>query len=382
MRITHLTASTCFGGPERQMLGLAQHLPATYRTNFLSFAEAGRCQAFLAELKRQGFDGLALGHDTPHLLRAARELTERLAAADTDVLCCHGYKANLVGRMAARRLGIPAVAVARGWTGENLRVRLYEALDRLHLRWMDHVVCVSHAQARRVRRCSVEAAHTSVIHNAIGSARFNRPWAESRRRLEALFTWSPATIVGAAGRLSPEKGFDLFVKAARQLGQANKRVGFVLFGDGRQQARLTRQVKAAGLQGRLVLAGHRDDLDCFMPGLDALVLPSYTEGLPNVVLEAFAASVAVVATAVGGTPELVEDGHNGRLVAAGDATALADACQELIDAPTRRRAMGRAGRSKVLARFTFEAQADQYVRVFERWRPVAARQRRQTEVTA
>jgi glycosyltransferase involved in cell wall biosynthesis len=385
MRITHLTASTMFGGPERQMLGLAHHLPTEYRTNFISFAEGGRCRAFLAEVKRCGFDGEALGHDTPRLFKAARELAERLADAGADVVCCHGYKANLVGRLAARRLEIPAVAVSRGWTGESPRVRLYERLDRWHLRWMDHVVCVSHAQARRVRQCGVEAARISVMHNAIRVSRLSRldwPWAQARRRLEGLFTWTPAIILGAAGRLSPEKGFDLFVRAAKRLSPSYKKVGFVLFGDGTLRQRLARQVQAAGLETRLVLAGHRTDLDSLLPGLDGLVLPSWTEGLPNVVLEAFAASVPVVATAVGGTPEVVDDAVSGLLVPAGDAIALADACRELIDTPTRRRAMGRAGRKKVLARFTFEAQAKQYCRLFERWRPASARERRRAEVVA
>src|SRR6185437_11358572 len=94
-------------------------------------------------------------HDTPHLWAALSEITGHLERIEADVLCCHGYKANLVGRLAARRQKIPAVAVARGWTAENLKVRLYERLDRFHLRWMDHVVCVSEAQAARVRRAGV-----------------------------------------------------------------------------------------------------------------------------------------------------------------------------------------------------------------------------------
>src|SRR4029077_15606924 len=101
----------------------------------------------LDEARRRGHQGLALTHDTPHLFAAARELTELLAAQKAAVLCCHGYTANLVGRVAARRLAIPAVAVSRGWTGENFKVYCYESIDRIHLRWMDHVVCVSAAQA-------------------------------------------------------------------------------------------------------------------------------------------------------------------------------------------------------------------------------------------
>src|SRR5262245_30624995 len=113
--IVHLTASAFFGGPERQMCGLAQSLPGGYRTVFILFSEGGRCEAFLGEARRLGVETLVLANDTPHLHAAVRELEGSLESIEADVLCCHGYKADLVGRPAARRLGIPVVAVSRGW---------------------------------------------------------------------------------------------------------------------------------------------------------------------------------------------------------------------------------------------------------------------------
>src|SRR5919108_523234 len=100
-------------------------------------------------------------------------------------------------------------------------------------------------------------------------------------------------------------------------------VGFVLFGEGPCRTELLHKVNAAGLAGSFVLAGFRADLDRFLSQLDLLVLPSHTEGLPNVVLEACAAGTPVVATAVGGTPEVIEDGLSGLLAPPGDPEALA-----------------------------------------------------------
>jgi len=149
MHIVHLTASTFFGGPERQMLGLARALPSDCQTAFLSFAEGGRSQEFIKHVRWNGFDGAALKRDTPNLPAATWELASRLHNARADVVLCHGYKANLIGRIAAHALDIPAIAVSRGWTGENRKVLLYETADRLHLRYMDRVVCVSAGQARK-----------------------------------------------------------------------------------------------------------------------------------------------------------------------------------------------------------------------------------------
>src|SRR5208283_5354493 len=112
----------------------------------------------------------------------------------------------------------------------------------------------------------------------------------------------------------------------------------VLFGDGVLRSELSRRVEAAHLSANFVLAGFREDLDRFVPALDLLVLPSFTEGLPNVVLEALAAAIPVVGTAVGGTPEILEDGKCGYLVPPGEPQALADRIHLLLGCPEKRRA--------------------------------------------
>ena len=110
MNIAHLLSSTFFGGPERQMLGLAQSLAGEARSVFVSFGEGGRCQAFLDEARRHGFEASALAHDTPHFWAAMGELAALLRQLSVDVLLCHGYKAGILGRPAAP----PSTASGRG----------------------------------------------------------------------------------------------------------------------------------------------------------------------------------------------------------------------------------------------------------------------------
>jgi glycosyltransferase involved in cell wall biosynthesis len=365
MNIVHLTASTFHGGPERQMLGLAHHLPEIYQSVFLSFAEGGRCRQFLSTARHHGFEAVALTYDTPRLWSAVREIVGHLQRIGADVLCCHGYKANVLGRIAARRHKIPAVAVSRGWTAENLKVRLYERLDRFHLRWMDQVVCVSEAQAARVRRAGVRSERIRVIYNAIDPTRFHEPDARYRAKLLRYFRQPRSYIIGAAGRLSPEKGFEVLVRAAERVLSEQPSTGFVLFGEGPERAKLQKQINAAGLGQSFALAGFRADLDRFLPHFDLLVLPSYTEGMPNVVLEAFAAGVPVAATAVGGTPEVIEDGVSGYLVAAGDDQTMAERILGALDDPDALPEMGRRGRMSVQEKFGFATQAELYRELFE-----------------
>jgi glycosyltransferase involved in cell wall biosynthesis len=364
MHIVHLTASRFYGGPERQMLGLARALPPDIRNTFLSFSEGGCCGAFLREACDQGFEARALAYDTPRLRAAAGELTKCLAAVRADILLCNGYKADLLGRIAARRVGIPAVAVSRGWTAQTLRVRLYEALDRWHLRRMDRVVCVSEAQAVKVRQTGVPPERVRVIHNAVDPGRFADPDPRAREQLAGCFPRPPARLVGAAGRLSPEKGFDVLVAAACWVLRAHPDTGFVLFGDGCCRAALQQQIADAGLGHLFVLDGFRTDLDRFLPHFDLLALPSYSEGLPNVVLEACAAGVPVVATTAGGTPEILGDGA-GILVPPGDPVALAEGIIAALDRGAGLRELGEAGRRRVADRFTFAAQAALYQELFD-----------------
>lgn len=371
MNLVHLTASTFLGGPERQMLGLAAALPGKVRSTFVSFSEDGRCRPFLAAARQQGCGAFALEHDTPRFRKAIAELAELLKRQGAHVLLCHGYKANLLGRPAARRGGIPAVAVSRGWTAESWRVRLYETIDRFHLRFMDHVVAVSEAQADKCRRAGVRPENLTVIHNAIDPERFVDPDPRYRAKLEKLFRGPKSHLIATAGRLSPEKGFDVFIAAAARVVEAQPDVGFVIFGHGALKQVLQQQILMLGLTGSVVLAGFRNDLDRFLPQLDLFVLPSYTEGLPNVVLEACAAGVPVVATEVGGTPEVIQDGQGGLLVPPGDPDALASRILEAIECEDGLSDMGFHGRQRVLESFSFPAQVEAYLGLFDRLTPPA-----------
>ena len=378
MNLVHLTASTFFGGPERQMLGLALALPDTVRTTFATFLEGGRGGAFLDEVRPHGFATAPLKNDFPNVFASVREVRELLRATACDVLICHGYKAHIFGRLAARRAGIPAVAVSRGWTGETRKVRAYEWFDRRHLQFMDHVVCVSEGQAAKVRKwCRVPANRMSVIRNSARLGAFENADPGARHRLLGFFpsvaappplrsgftNTAVSQVVVGAGRFSPEKGFGVLVEAACAIIGANPTAGVVLFGEGPLRGELERRVAELGLTGRVVLPGFRTDLDSLIGSADVVVLPSYTEGLPNVALEASAAGVPVVATAVGGTPEAIADHVNGFLVPPGQPAAIANKVCELLRDTRLRNSFGAAGRVRMRELFTFQAQAAAYLRL-------------------
>jgi glycosyltransferase involved in cell wall biosynthesis len=366
MHIVQLMASPFFGGPERQMLGLAQALPRDYRTSFVSFPERGLCRPFLEEVQRRGFRGIELKHNFPQVRRSVDEVARLLRRLRADIVCCSGYKPDLIGWLAGRRAGIRTISVSHGWTGATWKVRFYELLDRLALRWMDAVVCVSEGQAVKVRQTGTPWKRVHVIRNAVSLGPFGEPNPAYRRQLMSFFRTPRRRIVCAAGRLSPEKGFANLVEAAELVAKSDPDIGFVIFGEGPLRGQLTRMISERNLRDHVVLPGFRKNIEDFLPHADVVALPSYTEGLPVIVLEALAARVPVVATAVGGVPEVIENGVNGYLVPPGDPPALARNITKVLSNDEQRRALASRGRQCVEERFTFATQCGLYQQLFER----------------
>jgi glycosyltransferase involved in cell wall biosynthesis len=283
-----------------------------------------------------------------------------------DILCCNGYKPDILGYLGARLAGVPVISISHGWTGVTWKVRINELLDRVVLHAMDCTVCVSEAQAAKVRRALVPPQSVAVIRNAVDTEPFDAIDPRYGIRLRELFPRRPRWIVGAAGRLSQEKGFDQLIAAASIVCKRMPDVAFVIFGDGPMREQLAAQIAAQNLRENCILAGFRPDVERFLPHLNLAVLSSHTEGLPVAVLEAMAARLPVVATSVGGTPEVIEDGVTGYLVPPNDPVALARRINDVLSDEGKRLQMGRFGRQRIERDFTFDAQAASFHRLFQK----------------
>ena len=360
MRIAHLLASPFFGGPERQVLGFTQHLPPSCQSLFLSFSERGQARDFLRRAHEAGYESRELRTNWPRALAAVNEVVRNLRQWRADILITSGYKPDLIGYFAARRLHIPLLSIAHGWTGATWKVRLNEAMDRRVLRRFDCVVGVSHAQTEKNRAAGIPLERTRTISNAVDPARCHLRSEIDRRILESFFDTPPEVIVAAAGRLSPEKGFEVLVDAAARIAAEHPAVGFIVFGEGNQRPALENLIRARRLTERFVLGGFRNDLDRLLPQADLLALSSYTEGLPVIALEGMAAGLPVVATAVGGLPELIASGEEGFLVPPGDSEALAQAISRLVADSSLRQRMGAAAACRIAQSYTCQQQALEY----------------------
>jgi len=317
----------------------------------------------MEELEKAGFPRRVLRYDMPRLCAATGELVRFLREEKIDIICAHGHKSRMVGWFAARRVGIPIVGVSHGWTWQDWKTSIYERIDQWMHRRMDCVVCVSQGQADKVICDGTPTNRVVVIHNAIDLRRFEgAPDPKYRRHLENYFDEPPQLIVGAAGRLSPEKGYDVLIDAVKIVGE--KPFGVVLFGEGFLREQLQTQIDAAGIADRFKMVGFTDELDKFLPWFDVFVQSSHTEGFPCVNIEAMACRVPVLATSVGGVPEQIESERNGLLAPPNDPQALATALKRLLADADLRRRFGDESRYRVEAEFTCREQARKYIEVF------------------
>ena len=376
-KVMHLIATNFYGGPEKQIVEHLKRLNnGRYQGTLASFLEGGDPNETLEQAEIARLRKFGIPMSSRFDIRALWNLIQVLRHEKIDLLCTHGYKSTVMGWWAGRRVGIPVVAFSRGYTAENPKVAFYEWLDRRFLKRVNGIIFVSEGQRKRLESFGIRGRRSWVVRNAVAADSSRNPLSGDLRKevFERLGIPSGVEMVVSAGRLSPEKGHQFLVEAIGMLQGSSNKTHFVFCGEGPCQKELETRSKELGISEICHFVGFRRDLKEIFQAMDLMVLPSLTEGLPNVILEVFACGKPVVATEVGGVPEIVEDGVNGILVPPGRSKLLAEAIKNFLATPEKRRMMGEAGYQKVKSEFTFESQTKKlesiYLEVLNRGRRV------------
>ena len=266
-----------------------------------------------------------------------------------DILQSHGYKSHVLCAAIHFVTKIPWIAFVHGWTSEDFKVRCYHTLEKCLVPAATRVVAVS--ESLKLRLPQAARRKTVVIPNAV-----DRDEVESHphvRDVRAEFGISEqAVVAGVVGRLSPEKGQLCFLRVLDLVRREFPEVVGLLVGDGQDRAMLEAEAKALGLEEAVFFAGHTGCVGDFYRAMDVVVMPSMSEGMPNVALEAMMFGKPVVASRVGGMPEVVVEGETGFMAKAGDADALALALIRMLTSPSRMQTMGEAGKRRALDNFS------------------------------
>lgn len=360
------------GGLENGVVNLINGMPASqFRHAVLAIDTVA--PAFAARLCRNDVQLLALNKPPGHALKLYPRIWRLL----------HDIKPSIVHTRNMAALELLPVAAAAGVAvrihGEHGRdiedmdgtSKKQQLIRRFYSPWVRRYVTVSkELQGYLVDRVGIQAARVQQIYNGVDTERFH-PAPGGRESIEACpFQGPDLFVVGTVGRMQTVKNQTLlaraFVRALQLQPDAAKALRLVMVGEGplREQAR--RIIGAAGLGALAWLPGERSDVAHLMRGFDVYVLPSLAEGISNTILEAMASGLPVIATSVGGNPELVLEDVTGQLVASQDVDAMANAMLQLLRKPEKITAMRSAGRSLALQRYSLTAMITAYAELYER----------------
>lgn len=296
--------------------------------------------------------------------RDRRVVRDHLASVGPDLLHTHLGYADLLGGLAARSLGVPSLSTVHvmDWGGSQ-RAR---AKDRLMFFARRHcaarVIAVSEAARRRYLQTGWDRPeHVVTVHNGIRVESEPRSGLGLRRELGI----GDGDIVAAMVTvLRSGKGHEIAALAVRALREEYPNLKLLVLGDGPQRAEIERELAVAG--DAVVMAGFRDDVLDVLDGVDLLVHPSRLDAFPTALLEALASRTPVIATAIGGIPEIVTDGETGLLLAPPPTVeGLTDALRRLLESPDLRKRMGDRGREAFNANFTAERWIERLLPVYE-----------------
>jgi sugar transferase (PEP-CTERM/EpsH1 system associated) len=363
MHVVHVLHTLAVGGTENGVVNLVNALAGEMRHTVVAVTTSGPLAARLPASVAVHALGKRPGIDPRAVLRLVA-LFRRIRPDVVHTRNWGAFDAVPAARLAGVRVvihGEHGREAADPEGQDRRRNGLRRLLSPLVAQW----VTVSNDLRRwLVHRVGIPADRVLTIHNGVDTTRFAERDREAAR--EALGLEPGRPVVGTVGRLDPVKDHVRLVTAFRSVVARRPDALLVICGDGPLRNELRRAVEAAGLQGSVRLLGERDDVPRVLAAFDVFTLPSIAEGISNTILEAMATGLPVVATRVGGNPELVEDGVTGRLVEPRRAEVLAQALLDYLNDPVLTRLHGKAARQRCVTEFSLERMAARYRALYRR----------------
>ena len=362
MRILHIISSGGMYGAEAVILNLSRTLNEQGHTSLLGiFSNSSNPNLQLHER------ALAEGIES-HLISCHGQIDRTVPAAiralaastGSDLIHAHGYKADVYAYLSMRGSSTPLVSTCHNWLDDSRLVRIYGIIDRSVLRRYKAVIAVSAEVKHRLIDSGVSPTNIYLIRNGIDL----RPFKAAVSSLRGPEVAQGTLLVGWVGRLSREKGPDLFLRAAGKLHAEFPDARFILIGEGPDRAELEQLIKQLGIGAAVQLQGLRADMPAVYASFDMLVSSSRREGLPMAILEGMASGLPWVATSVGDVPTVVRDGQNGILIPPENVDILANSMARMMQSPKERARMGAAARHLIVSEFSAERMAADYLRVY------------------
>lgn len=365
IRVLHLRSSPFLGSPEKLLLGRLDTLDKSKCIYFFGIfdEQRGNRNDFNDRLSRLDNPGMLLHDSMIFFFINLYKILCLIAQKKISLICTHDYKSNFYGLICSKLVRKPVIAVFHGRTSTNFKSIVYEKIDDFIQSYFNAIIAVSRYTANYVIHPRLKSK-IKVIPNAVKINHILNSTKINKIKKEIGLT-NKDYIVLYAGRLSREKGVDFLIGAAEKICRHWESIKIIILGNGPERSELEKKVDDKKLRHNVLFAGYRNNIEDFFNMMDVLVLPSKSEGMPLSILEAFAQKKPVIATHVGGVPEVVADSYNGLLVESQNVDALANAIEYLYLNPAIALKMGLNGYKIILKNFNFFNQAEHYLSVYQ-----------------
>lgn len=355
IKVLHIIDQHKTGGPGKTIINTAKYIN---HDNFVIHvgtfnSENSSNTEFICKLKEERIPHLVLADKRGVCLSNLRRLMAYIPKEGIRIIHTHGYKTDIHGVLLKFLLrNICLITTHHGWITNTLYQKCIARLDLFATVFFDGVTVVAESLVHKVPWITRKIRKCMVIHNGIVLTDYVSNNHRQTIR-EKLSINDNEILFGVFGRLSPEKGCLEMLDAFRCLQHEVEQVKLMYVGEGPLEETIRRSIHHLNLEKKIIMAGYYREVRPLYEAIDVLVCPSKTEGLSNVILEAFAYCRPVVATSVGGNPEIITDNVSGLLVGFGDIVGLKNNLLRLVMQPELRRSLGQAGYKTVSGRFNF-----------------------------
>jgi L-malate glycosyltransferase len=361
-RIGLLFTSVEFGGLEQVVMGLLDH---TNREKYcpvpIIFTACGRNDnTVVSHLEKTGnpYLQIIVNSNRVKYLNPFLNIKQAYRLVKThrfDLIHSHGYRADVIGWVVARALNLPIIATCHGFITNDRKLTFYNTIDRFILRHFDRVIAVSSGIGRSLIDSGVKEKNICIIPNAVKATCDEKDLLELRSSKRDLMGLKERDFVcGYVGRLSKEKGLRYLIEAASGLLNYKITIKLAIIGEGIQREELELLSRQKGIDKSITFMGFQRDVQSWLPAFDLFVLPSLMEGTPMALLEAMLYGLPVVASNVGGIPDVIKSGENGILVSPGAPQEIGSAISLLFSSKELRSKIGEKGRETAQEKYSMK----------------------------
>jgi len=367
VRLMHVVNGFGIGGAELKLLELVRLIHERYSNRIVqTICSVGQGGVLHEAFEQIGVSAFVFSKRFAFDFRQVQRVASLMRQEKTQIVQTTLFYADVIGTMAGILARVP-IRISWETVSHENNVFHHPIQRRIGYRWaakkMDRIVSVS-SDVRRslIQWRRIPAQKIDLIPYGVDLKKYKQNRPDCLKALNLERNWP---VIGTVGRLESYKGHPLLIQAIRRIAYDFPDMACIFVGDGPDRERLLSLAEKAGVGDRIRFLGFRKDIPELLGVMDLFVLCSYTEGLPNALLEAMAASLPIIASAVGGIPEVIQGGVTGLLVPPGDVEALSRALALLLRNPERMERMGRQARKFIQEHYSLETQLNGFIRLYD-----------------